>query len=73
MARAKVWRNERGEVAVGDCGGRQVCSACSIRQRKEGRKEEGLIENRKYLPANRVAIVCSARSTESKELGTTNR
>lgn len=47
---------------------------CVLNSSKEGRREEeGLIENRKYLPANRVAIVCSARSTESKELGTTNR
>ncbi|KAF9436503.1 Aspartokinase [Entomortierella beljakovae] len=26
-----------------------------------------------YLPTNRVAVVCSARSSESKSLGTTNR
>ncbi|KAG0354308.1 Aspartokinase, partial [Gamsiella multidivaricata] len=26
-----------------------------------------------YLPTNRVVVVCSARSSESKSLGTTNR
>ncbi|CUS11205.1 unnamed protein product [Tuber aestivum] len=36
-------------------------------------RRSGLIGSRKYLPTNRVAVVCSARSTESKELGTTNR
>ncbi|PWW80364.1 aspartokinase [Tuber magnatum] len=40
-----------------------------------GKLPLGVVEvvNRKYLPTNRVAVVCSARSTESKELGTTNR
>ncbi|RPB05800.1 aspartate kinase [Choiromyces venosus 120613-1] len=39
-----------------------------------GKLPLGVVEVvKKYLPTNRVAIVCSARSMESKELGTTNR
>ncbi|KAG0637726.1 Aspartate/glutamate/uridylate kinase [Tuber brumale] len=39
-----------------------------------GKLPLGVVEVvKKYLPTNRVAIVCSARSTECKELGTTNR